>query len=129
MLNLRIKPKFQIYIIFSLLLVSCVIGIGILPATSDDNAKKEIEQAATEDLEVNKLKVKDICLNGDCKASWPKLKCAEYDNRPSGESGDNFCSSMEKACFAVFIGSGASYFSECSTPPASPHKTRCCWIE
>ena len=70
-----------------------------------------------------------LCIGDACKKNWPSLKCADFDNRPGEETGDMFCASNNKACFGVSIGSGASYFNECSTPPHAVHKTRCCWVE
>ena len=70
-----------------------------------------------------------LCIGDDCRKKWPSLKCAQYDNRPAEETGDSYCQGLNKACFGVFLGSGASYFNECSTPPGSTHSTRCCWVE
>ena len=134
----EINPKSQILIIICLLFVISLLCIGILPAQENNHttSSKSDKEETPKDVEVDNLKVnglikteKGLCLKGDCKTNWPALKCADYDSRPAGESGDSFCSSIAKTCFAVSIGSGASYFSECSTPPASPHKTRCCWVE
>ncbi len=128
----------KLFIANCLFFVICILYIGVLPAQEDNNTAniKSDKEEVPQDAEINNLKVnglikteKGLCLKGDCKANWPALRCADYDSRPAGESGDSFCSNIGKACFAVSIGSGASYFSECSTPPASPHKTRCCWVE
>ncbi|MCU0651703.1 MAG: hypothetical protein MUC39_02020 [Candidatus Omnitrophica bacterium] len=146
MIKFKTNLKLKIALIVSLLILTSMIYAGILSAQEDYNTKNRQsgnvssettkKQVSSKDTETDNLKAdgvikteKGLCLNGECKTNWPKLKCAEYNNLPAGESGDNFCSSMDKTCFAVFIGSGASYFSECSTPPASPHKTRCCWVE
>lgn len=86
----------------------------------------------TKELEVNGyIKTnKGLCLGEDCKEKWPALKCADYKDRPAGESGDAYCNSQQKACTAVTItGSGAEYFTGCSDAIAATHKTRCCWVE
>lgn len=70
-----------------------------------------------------------LCIGEACKESWPKLKCADYADRPAGESGDDFCNSQDKACFSVLLGSGVSFANECSVTPAQKHSTRCCWVE
>lgn len=73
---------------------------------------------------------KGLCLGDDCKNKWPALKCAAYDERPRGESGDAYCDSLGKTCSSVLItGKGPEYFQECSAAVNGPHKTRCCWIE
>jgi hypothetical protein len=72
---------------------------------------------------------KGVCVGEDCKASWPILKCADFADRPQGETGDTFCNSQAKTCMSVLIGSGASFYNECSTSPYSKHSTRCCWVE
>ncbi|MBU1727140.1 MAG: hypothetical protein KJ880_05875 [Candidatus Omnitrophica bacterium] len=70
-----------------------------------------------------------FCIGDDCKKQWPSLKCATYSDRPSGETGEEYCKSIGKECFAVSIGSGASFFGDCDTSPAATHKVRCCSVE
>ena len=70
-----------------------------------------------------------LCIKGDCRNKWPVLKCAEFSGRPAGESGESFCQGVNKTCFSVFVGSGASFYNECSVAPLAVHKTRCCWVE
>ena len=50
------------------------------------------------------IKADTICIGEDCRSKWPGLKCANYDGRPAGETGDEFCSRMNKTCVAVSIG-------------------------
>lgn len=75
------------------------------------------------------LKADSICIGNDCRDKWPVFKCANYQGRPAGETGDEFCASMNKTCMAVSIGGGQSFFDECSVPANSVHKCRCCWAE
>jgi hypothetical protein len=92
---------------------------------STDVPENSGDLAVAGSIKVNK----ELCIAGDCKSKWPSLKCAEFDNRPKGETGDDFCSSQGKVCMGVMMGSGNSFFNECSTAPNSVHKTRCCWSE
>lgn len=94
------------------------------------------QQTVPENVEIGSLNVtgqikagQGLCINGDCKDNWPVLKCADFTDRPAGETGEEFCKKTGKTCLAVFIGNGSSFFDECSTPPMSTHKTRCCWVE
>jgi hypothetical protein len=75
------------------------------------------------------IKAQSICIGEDCRSKWPSLKCENYDGRPAGETGDEFCGQMNKTCIAVSIGSGQSFFGECSVAANSVHKCRCCWVE
>ncbi len=79
--------------------------------------------------EQEQIKAKSICIGEDCRSKWPTLKCANYEGRPAGESGDEFCGKMDKTCAGVAIGGGQSFFDECSAVPNSVHKCRCCWVE
>ncbi len=77
----------------------------------------------------DQIKADSVCIGEDCRSRWPVLKCAVYSDRPAGETGDEFCNSMNKTCMGVFMGSGQSFFNECSVPANSVHKCRCCWAE
>jgi len=87
----------------------------------DDTEAKTPEQ--------EQIKAKSICIGEDCRSKWPTLKCADYEGRPAGETGDEFCAKMDKTCVAVAIGGGQSFFDECSAVPNSVHRCRCCWVE
>lgn len=93
-------------------------------ARSNNYAKAEQKTEGRE-----QVKADSICIGEDCRSKWPALKCANYEGRPAGETGDEFCGSMNKACMAVSIGGGQSFFDECSVPVNSVHKCRCCWVE
>lgn len=75
------------------------------------------------------IKADSVCIGEDCRDKWPVFKCANYEGRPAGETGDQFCSSINKTCMAVSIGGGQSFFDQCSVPVNSIHKCRCCWAE
>jgi hypothetical protein len=75
------------------------------------------------------VKADSLCMGTDCRNKWPEFKCANYDDRPAGETGDGFCGQMNQTCVAVSIGSGQSFFNECSTSVNTVHKCRCCWVE
>jgi len=75
------------------------------------------------------VKADSVCIGKDCRDKWPVFKCANYEGRPAGETGDQFCASMNKTCMAVFIGGGQSFFDQCSIPVNSVHECRCCWAE
>ena len=97
-----------------------------------DTTNNLIVPAKVKELEVEgQIKAdKGVCMGDNCKNNWPALKCADYDNRPKGESGNSYCDGIGKACASVTLGGqGTLYFSECSAAAAAGHKTRCCWIE
>jgi hypothetical protein len=98
--------------------------------TSTDEAKS-IDIVNTNDtlLEKKSIKTETMCLNGDCRNRWPVLKCADYGERPAGETGDEYCAKINKTCLAVSIGGGQSFFDQCSVPVNSVHKCRCCWVQ
>ncbi len=79
--------------------------------------------------EAKQLKAKSVCIGDDCRSKWPVFKCATYDGRPAGETGDAFCAQMDKTCMDVYIGGGQNFFGECSVPASTIHKCRCCWTE
>ncbi|MFA5144481.1 MAG: hypothetical protein WC723_00515 [Candidatus Omnitrophota bacterium] len=100
--------------------------------TSQDTTKAESKakvNTSQEDQSQGKIKAQNICIGEDCRSKWPSLKCANYDGRPAGETGDVFCGQMDKTCVAVSIGTGQSFFGECSVPASTTHKCRCCWVE
>ena len=75
------------------------------------------------------IKAKSVCIKEDCRSNWPILKCADYDGRPAGETGDEFCGQKNQTCTAVLLGSGQTFFNECSLATNSVHTCRCCWVE
>lgn len=97
---------------------SSVVTIKNAQATQDQNTPKR-----------KQIKAKSICIGEDCRSQWPVLKCADYGDRPAGETGDEYCGSINKTCMAVSIGGGQSFFGECSASVNSMHKCRCCWVE
>jgi len=99
-------------------------------AKDTGNTKANTEVDTDQKTRVQKqIKAKSICIGEDCRSEWPKLKCANYEGRPSGETGDEFCSQMNQTCLAVSIGGGQSFFDECSVPVRATHRCRCCWVE
>lgn len=95
-----------------------------------DTAKDEAKINADEkELDLKQIKAQSICIGQDCRSQWPSFKCANYEGRPAGETGDEFCSQMNQACVATSIGGGQSFFDECSVAAGSVHKCRCCWVE
>lgn len=108
------------------------------PDTNNEavSAKADKENAPPQNIQIENLDAsgvikagQSLCIKGDCRDHWPVLKCADFNGRPAGETGQDFCQKTNKTCAAVAIGSGASFFNECTTPPISTHKTRCCWVE
>ncbi len=99
---------------------------------SESAAKTEVAAVVTAGQETKsqeQIKAKTICIGDDCRSNWPRFKCASFDKRPAGETGDNFCRQTGKTCVAVSIGGGQSFFGECSVSPNAVHQTRCCWAE
>ncbi|MCK9604607.1 MAG: hypothetical protein M0R66_09645 [Candidatus Omnitrophica bacterium] len=94
-----------------------------------EEAKDEasVEQQAQKQQE--QIKADKVCIGEDCRSKWPSFKCVIYDNRPVGETGDEFCSKINKTCVDVSIGGGQSFFDECSVPVNAVHKCRCCGVE
>lgn len=102
-----------------------------LTSSQDASATQDDTQGSTQEaIPMQKqIKSRSICIGKDCRSRWPVLKCANYEGRPAGETGDEFCGQMNKACMAVSIGGGQSFFGECSVPASSVHTCRCCWNE
>jgi len=99
---------------------------------SQDNSVTQAEsQPGTEQEEqvYKQIKTSSMCIGKDCRTKWPVLKCANYDGRPAGETGDEFCGQMNQSCMAVSMGGGQSFFDQCSVPTSSVHRCRCCWVE
>lgn len=95
-----------------------------------DTAKVEVKVDAGEKvLDLKQIKAQSICIGKECRNQWPSFKCANYEGRPAGETGDEFCSQMNQVCVATSIGGGQSFFDECSVAANSVHKCRCCWVE
>lgn len=102
------------------------------PTVSKDTTDSEAETRVDtgKQTQVRKqIKAKSICIGEDCRSNWPSFKCANYDGRPAGETGDEFCSQMNQTCVAVSIGGGQTFFDECSVAASSVHRCRCCWVE
>ncbi|MFH1127886.1 MAG: hypothetical protein V1699_00535 [Candidatus Omnitrophota bacterium] len=95
---------------------------------SEEKAKNKVNVKQNTQAQ-EQIKAESICIGEDCRSKWPDFKCVTYDNRPVGETGDDFCAKMNKACMGVSIGSGQSFFSECSVSVNSVHKCRCCGVE
>ena len=102
-----------------------------LPVSAETgNAQAESAGNAVENVKAQKqIKAQSICIGKDCRKSWPVFKCANYGDRPAGETGDEFCGKMKQTCLAVSIGGGQGFFEECSVAASSVHKCRCCWVE
>jgi len=96
--------------------------------TAKTKAETEVN-AGQKAQEQEQIKAQSICIGEDCRGKWPSFKCANYDGRPAGETGDEFCGKMDKTCVAVSIGSGQGFFDECSVTANSVHRCRCCWVE
>lgn len=100
------------------------------PSVSEDPSGSQSATGASQKTEVQKqIKAKSVCIGKDCRSKWPRLKCANYDGRPAGETGDEFCSRMNQTCVAVSLGGGQTFFDECSVAASSLHRCRCCWVE
>jgi len=99
---------------------------------SGNTAKTEtkVEVNTGQKTQIRKeIKAQSVCIGEDCRSQWPILKCANYEGRPAGETGDEFCSQMNQACMAVSMGGGQSFFGECSVVTNAVHRCRCCWVE
>ena len=104
-------------------------GDVIEPADTPETESVIKINTAKKTQEPKQIKANSICIGEDCRSKWPSFKCANYDRRPAGETGDEFCGKMGQTCVDVSIGSGQSFFGECSVPANSFHKCRCCWVE
>jgi len=99
---------------------------------SENTAKPEAQIEVNTDQEAQEwkqIKTQSICIGGDCRSKWPSFQCANYENRPARETGDEFCGQKNQTCVAVSFGEGQNFFGECSVPVRSMHKCRCCWVE
>lgn len=54
------------------------------------------------------------------------LQCTEYLNRPSGETGDQYCNSINEECIGIWDSGMGSFSDECSVVPTYDHITKCC---
>lgn len=103
---------------------------GLTASKDTDKTETAIDaNVVRQTKDEGQIKAQSICIGGDCRSKWPSLKCANYDGRPAGETGDEFCGQMNQTCVAVSIGAGQSFFNECSVSADSAHSCRCCWVE
>ncbi len=103
---------------------------GLMKSENVDKPQAGVPANAIDKTQVqDQIKAKSICIGEDCRNNWPVFKCVNYEGRPAGETGDEFCGRMNKTCMAVSIGGGQSFFDECSVPASSVHNCRCCWAQ